>query len=141
MTRVALVACSKTKAAAACEAQHLYTSPLFRLARNWAIAHSDVWYIVSARHFLVAPETWLEPYDYTLPPHKDYAFQFGVHVTTRLRLAHLGKPLDISILAGARYADAIVERGQRNHAWQIHQPLRGLQIGQRLAWLQERTNP
>ena len=64
--RIALVGCSASKRAFSAPARDLYTGALFRYARAYAEACCDHWYILSARHGLVDPDTEIEPYDQSL---------------------------------------------------------------------------
>jgi Family of unknown function (DUF6884) len=66
MTRVAFVSCVKTKSATPVPAEHLYTSPWFRMAREYVRRNADRWFILSAEHGLLDPTTMTRPYDTTL---------------------------------------------------------------------------
>lgn len=63
---VGLVACGKSKRALPASARLLYTSDLFTKASSYAERTYDRWFVLSAKHGLVVPETVLEPYDLTL---------------------------------------------------------------------------
>jgi hypothetical protein len=47
-------------------ARDLYVSTLFRGRRSFVEASCDAWYVLSARHGLVAPDEILDPYEATL---------------------------------------------------------------------------
>ena len=64
--KVGLVACSSQKRDAKSMAFMLYTSDLFRKARDYCQRRYDQWFILSAKHGLVKPNTWLKPYDHKL---------------------------------------------------------------------------
>jgi hypothetical protein len=66
MTRIAFVACSKTKDAVAAPAAALYTSALFRKSLLAAIGDSKKVYILSAKHGVLPLDQVIEPYDLTL---------------------------------------------------------------------------
>lgn len=59
---VYLVACTKTKAAGPRAAKDLYTSPWFRKARRYVESRPGCWFILSAEHGLLDPETVIAPY-------------------------------------------------------------------------------
>lgn len=63
--RVGLIACCKQKLDHAAPAQDLYTSPFFRLSKQWiTYGHRcEEWGILSAKHGLVLPDQVVEPYD------------------------------------------------------------------------------
>jgi len=61
---VCIVSCSSQKAGdAATEAERLYRSDTFILARRYAQANADRWFIFSAKHGLLAPGSRIESYD------------------------------------------------------------------------------
>lgn len=65
---VTLIQCTDTKRSNdpedAYRAQNLYdASSYFRKMRAWAEARGDPWYIMSAKHGLVAPNEIIAPYD------------------------------------------------------------------------------
>src|SRR2546428_6118971 len=66
VTRIGLVACAKSKRNEALPAQELYSSELFKKAIRYSRRNYDRWYILSARHGLVEPNSVLDPYDETL---------------------------------------------------------------------------
>lgn len=131
---VILLGCVKTKLDRAAPARDLYTSELFRRRRAYAEATGVRWFILSARHGLVAPADLLEPYDVHLGDQSaDYREAWG-----RWVVARLASELDISgvtveIHAGAAYVDAIRGHLDRCGA-SVVTPLAGLTQGEHLAW-------
>lgn len=136
--RVGLVGCASTKLTRPAPARDLYTSQLFRKASAYAEGTCDQWFILSAKHGLVQPDTVLEPYDMKLgrstryaatnaPPFHDWAARVRDDLTARLT-----GEVDVTlvVLAGALY-EAITY----GLPWPHEAPLNGLGIGQRLAWL------
>ncbi|KHL18310.1 UNVERIFIED_CONTAM: hypothetical protein LK11_06950 [Mumia flava] len=130
-----LVTCVKQKLDHTAPARDLYTSPLFRKERAYAEASGLPWFILSAVHGLVEPATVLEPYELRLSATpRSYRSEWGARVVAALaeRLAPLGNPV-VEVHAGAAYADPIrpllLDLGCR-----VVEPLRGLTMGQRLAW-------
>jgi hypothetical protein len=63
---VALIACSKMKVEEQVAAKDLYSLPLFKMSRGYAERNADRWFILSAEHGLLDPETTTSPYDTTL---------------------------------------------------------------------------
>jgi|SRR5579871_1141842 len=127
---VTLVGCGRQKSVRPAQARRLYTGGLFRLAAAWAERHARRWFILSAKHGLVEPDQFLAPYDAYLPalsPSERAALNKGV--ADRLRA--LVPPTEtIVLLAGAEYAAfaPLVPH-------QVVQPLKGLPLGKRMAWL------
>ena len=58
---VGLVACASQKLQRPAPARELYVSQLFKKASAYAGLTCDRWYILSAKHGLVHPDTVLEP--------------------------------------------------------------------------------
>jgi hypothetical protein len=156
--RVALVACGATKLDHAAPAKDLYTGQLFRKARAYAEANADAWYVLSARHGLVAPETIVEPYDARMPLAAADRRRWGHTVASALQyaisrdhgvaLVKRGKFLafppdsfELLMLAGRDYVDPLAEAlswsGRTDH-YSIDDPMKGLGIGHRLAFLTPR---
>lgn len=132
--RIALVSCVKSKLEHPARAQDLYTSALFKKARAWAERHCNGWYILSAKHGLVAPSVELHPYELTLRSlkrHERLEWAHRVHVQMR-EAGLLGKGVTLVWLAGAPYKK---ELAQLLSDFEQEDPLRGLGIGKRLQWL------
>lgn len=116
--RIGLVGCVKTKLGYAAPAQDLYTSALFRGRRAFVTGSCDGWYILSAKHGLVAPADVLEPYEDSLKGKSAAAKRtWAASVlraveTTDLQIADS----TFEIHAGAEYrnfglADGLISRG------------------------------
>src|SRR6266508_6085183 len=60
-----LVSCVSEKRSAPSAARDLYVSSLFRKARAFVEAQHAPWFILSAEHGLVHPDTVIAPYDRT----------------------------------------------------------------------------
>ncbi len=142
--RIGLVACSKTKASRPAQARDLYTGTLFKRASAYAERMCDVWYVLSAKHGLVHPDTALNPYDVSLyDMSKQQRLEWAANVLAALReLGFFEPPMFHSagemtrwlILAGKRYRKFLVPGliGER-----IEIPLAGMGIGQQIEWLDE----
>src|SRR3546814_7260194 len=63
---VFLVACVAAKLDRPAPARDLYASPWFQKARAYVERQGGAWFILSAKHGLIAPETVIAPYDETL---------------------------------------------------------------------------
>lgn len=136
MTKVALIACTKSKLSVAAPALHLYRSPMFR----WSAAYAERWgaesvYVLSAKHGVVEGSQVLAPYDATL---------IGAPRQVRrewaeLALEELAARHDLArdrflLLAGEAYLGDL-----RSRLRQRVEPLLGLSIGRRLARLRRAT--
>lgn len=136
--KVTLIGCAKEKRTTACPARELYVSQLFNATSAWAEKHSDKWFILSAKHGLVHPDTVLEPYDVTLndmaaPQRREWA---------RMVMAQLDPLLiqfdQVNILAGRKYRENL-EAWLTGKGKTVRLPLQGRGIGVQKAWLKANT--
>jgi hypothetical protein len=129
--RFALVSCVKLKAAEPRHAKDLYVSPLFRALRAYAEASAEKWFILSAKHGLVHPETVVAPYERTLMKMRsaerhEWANRVSAALTPILQSGD-----EVIMLAGERYREGLLPwlsyRGVN-----VTIPLAGLKMGQQL---------
>lgn len=139
MTTLYLVGCGKAKLDRPAPARELYTGSLFRAARAYVEALVDPWCIVSAEHGLVHPGTLLEPYDASIRDHspstrKAWAGLVLSGVYRRLGCEPSFQGHTVVLLMGREYADDIRPHLVHKGA-EVLEPLRGMGLGARLAWL------
>lgn len=128
-----MVACCGQKLGHPAPAAELYTSLLFRKSATYARTFGS-WYILSAKYGLVRPTELIEPYDCTLLKIGRAArLAWGRKVVGQLTEAGIVEA-EFTALAGARYAEPLVRAGLR-----VDLPLKGLRIGEQLAWFTPRT--
>lgn len=141
MARIALVACAKQKQNEPAAAKDLYISQLFRGCRSWAEnkSNADAWYILSARHGLVKPDEIISPYEFSLTTATQTQRKFWASkvVDQLLQLPHFLLPGDeIIFMAGRDYRDLLQQYLQAERPkLKFHVPMKGLGIGEQLAWL------
>lgn len=137
-TRIGLVACASQKLKRPAPARHLYNSTLFRKASAYAAAQCDQWYILSAKHGLVHPDTVLEPYDAKLATPTSLATQYWadrVRAQLAQELADVPRVLLVA-LAGERYRTVL-----HPCQWPYRIPMKGLGIGEQLSFLTRELDP
>jgi hypothetical protein len=139
---IGLVACSSRKLGRAATARELYESPLFKLSLADAERTCTAVYVMSAKHGLVHLDETIEPYDVKLGERgwRD-RWQWARTLLDRLETLHPEQP-DIAIYGGRLYVDPIrTEAANPNARWSgaFSEPLEGLQIGERLRFLQQRA--
>ena len=148
--RIALVACGASKGPARARAKDLYTGTLFRHQRAYAEKRCDAWYILSARHGLLAPDTEIEPYEQSLTAMRERERdEWGHQVVARLISAWGHATITPVILAGTAYLGAIVPqlrglpyRQDVSVAWNKPElPLVRLAIGLQMQWLKGQVTP
>ena len=129
---IVLVSCVGEKGTINAEAKDLYQSTWFRKARQWAEENGIRWYILSAKHGLLNPETKIEPYDISLlKMNKGEREQWGQRTSRQIHEC-ISEDHPLVILAGIKYREVL---NVRHH---VSVPMEGLGIGQQLAWLNER---
>lgn len=136
-TSLYLVSCVGEKLAVCSPARDLYVSAWFEKARAFVEAAGGSWFILSAKHGLVAPEEPIEPYDLTLnrmPADERRKWADGVFEQL---VPRLGGGRTVVFLAGKRYQEFLVDRlvslGVR-----VDVPMQHMGIGQQLSWLGKR---
>lgn len=159
--RFYLVGCGRKKLATRAPARELYVGTLFRKQLAWAEGRarfdlasgtsSPSVHVLSARHGLTSPEAFLEPYDLRIEdlPTRErlrWAEEVSVSLAARVTRARATSPHDdveVIILAGAAYVEPLrLELANYRRRWAVRDPLAGLQVGERLAWLNARlTGP
>jgi hypothetical protein len=130
---IGLVACCSEKGPTPDRADRLYRSTLFRLSAEYVRRNCPEWGILSALHGLVLPDRVIAPYDLTLAD-LDRAAREEWARRTRGQLLDRWPGSTFLVLAGEKYRGAVEGLGHLD-------PLRGLTIGRRLAWLKARLAP
>lgn len=130
--RVGLVGCSAQKLAAAAPARELYVSQLFRKASAYAEATCDRWYVLSAKHGLIHPDTVIKPYDMRLGTRTGPDMTaWGALVREQLTEALNGADNPTLVaLCGSQYRTAL-----NGAPWPSETPMQGMGIGRQLGYL------
>lgn len=134
--RIALIGCCAEKSASTTPlpARQLYRSQLFRKSLAWVEQQGLEWFVLSAAYGLIKPDDQLMPYDKTLrnmAPADRAAWEQSVAEQIDAYCAD-DERVEIVLLAGEAYAGWI----PKVQAFaSVEQPLRGMQIGQRLQFL------
>jgi hypothetical protein len=135
--KIALVACVSKKNSTPMPAQDLYCSDWFRKASAYAMHVADEWYILSARHGLIAPDEVIGPYNQTLnemPAAERRAWAKRVLED----LDRVLQPGDqVMILAGVKYRENLVNPIQEMGC-NVEIPMQGLAFGEQKSWLKQR---
>jgi ribosomal protein S27AE len=131
---VGLVSCSKAKLDKPAKARALY-EPSYVFARSKAYVEQrcDAWWILSAKHGLVHPDTVLAPYDETLAKMRKAARDlWASSVRETLCKRYAGIRVKFLLMAGQLYAKAV-------EGLAVEEPLKGLSTGHRRRWLAQHT--
>lgn len=132
-----LISCVAAKGPSSAPAGELYRSVWFRKAREFARRAGGSWFVLSALHGLVHPDTVIAPYDRTLG--RMSAAERAAW--SRRVLAQIAEQIPndepIALLAGAMYRAGIEAelRAQPGRRGEVFAPLARLGIGEQLHWL------
>lgn len=134
---VIVIGCGKSKLEAPARARELYTGSLFRMARLYAEAWNEPWFIVSAKYGLMDPERVIEPYEMRLQQRKGGNLQaWADRVATGIKVEAGMEP--VQLLMGRDYAEPIGRALDRvGLRWCA--PMDGFGLGHRLQWLKARA--
>ena len=132
--RVALVSCVKRKRPVPTPARELYDSALFRGMRHFAESHADRWFILSAEHGLIAPDTEIAPYERTLNRMSVEERRSWAARVLEALASEVSAGDTVLMLAGVRYREGIVPSLKKGGI-DVQVPLEGLGLGRQLQWL------
>lgn len=124
-----LIGCSARKLTVPATARELYRGDLFRKSVTYAEGRGSPWYVLSAKHGLLAPDDMVEPYSVTLDglsPQERKAWATEVFLQLRKRTS-IDRP--IMFLAGLRYREFLIQRLRAETTFPITSPLSQAGIG------------
>lgn len=136
MSTCVLVACCAAKLDRPALAQDIYISPLFKKSRAFAERFGDRWLILSAKYGVVRPDETIRPYNQTLNKMTAAERKYWARETSNQLASSLSLHgrTGFIILAGKSYREHL----NLDFASWVGVPMRGLGIGQQLAWLDSR---
>ena len=125
--RCVLIQCTNSKRSEPAMATNLYDeSAYYRKMRAYAKATGNKWYILSAKHGLLQPAEWVEPYD-----------EFGLTgsqahtIASELKLKGID---EVEIIAGTKYTDPLIPELEAKGI-DVIELCAGMAIGERMAEL------
>lgn len=134
MKTLYLVACVSMKQTCPAPAQDLYISPWFRMAKTLVKQEKVDWFILSAKHGLVAPSTVIGPYNIALSHMAaQERREWAEKVCGQLEAANYFADCVI-VLAGENYRRGLLPWLETRYS-HVQVPMRGLAIGEQLSWL------
>lgn len=136
---IGLVGCAAQKLKRPAPARDLYVSQLFRKSSAYVEQHADRWFVLSAKHGLVHPDTTLEPYNVRLGVNAGPIWTWADRVANQLREVLEGTVTDIEllVLAGEQYRTVL----RKLTEYPAVVPMAGLGIGEQLGWLTRELAP
>jgi len=132
--KIFLVSCVAGKRPDAAPAANLYTSAWFIKARRLVEATGAPWFILSAEHGLVAPDTVISPYNRTLNTMGVSERRAWAERVRNQMEAELPDAEEIVLLAGLRYREHLMPSLQQRFR-RVTVPMERLPIGRQLSWL------
>lgn len=143
MREIGLVSCTKSKLETPARPRDLYApSTLFTKASQYCEQIHDDWYVLSAKHHLLAPDgSPIEPYEETLTgATASEKREWAAEIFQELESAELLRS-DTTLVfhAGKAYYEELVSL-LRDTGVAVQLPVEGLLIGERLGWYNERID-
>jgi hypothetical protein len=134
---VVLVSCVKSKLRTAAPARELYSrSPWFRTARMIVETSGVPWFILSAKHGLIALDRVTAPYELTLKGLGRDKRRVWAGRALKELLPALSSRRRVVIFAGREYRDFLIAPLE-SAGVTVEVPMAHLRQGEQLAWLSE----
>lgn len=132
--RLVLIQCGARKESSPRLARDLYTGPIFRAMRAYAVASRYPWAILSAKHHVVQPTDTLAPYDVYLGAlHKQARAVWAKKCL--VQLLQMAPPRSqIYLMAGSSYTSPL-DQMLNKAGYSVVVPMRGLPMGYMMQWL------
>lgn len=137
---IGLVSCVKTKQDKPAPPKALYTSSYFRKMRSYAEQFHDDWWILSAKHGLLAPDgPPIKPYEETLAGARVARKREWAEKVAAQLAGHglLSEDVTLVFHAGKDYYEELLPR-IKDSGVAIEIPTEGLAIGETQAWYADR---
>lgn len=126
---ITFVACAKKKSNKKCKAEKMYISTLYEYSMKYAKEHSDIIYILSAKHGLLPLDKIIDPYNETLNDKTDKEIKIWSRKVYDTLLQLNLENNDFIYLCGNNYKKYLIQ-------WLPGKdPMQGLGLGKRLQWL------
>lgn len=140
--KIAIVGCGKKKKQKGKhKAKKLYTSLYSRLRIKYAEQKCDQYYILSAKHGLLTPETRIEPYDKHIKELEAPEFDTQLGISDSILEAKDSWPenTEVVLLAGKEYIQVIEKR--LPDFVEVEKPFEETNgIGEQIKWLKDNTD-
>ena len=138
-----LVGCVAQKRDEPSAARDLYKSPLWRKRRHYAEHSGKPWAILSAEYGLLSPDEVIAPYDrYMESQSRAYREEWSRTTADSIVASANSVGADtVELHAGAAYLDHGLVRHIEAAGLSVSRPLKGLKIGEQLAWYGRSAEP
>lgn len=135
--RVVIAQCTDTKRDEPCPARRMYEPSDYFVKQAQYGERADEWWIQSAKYGLVHPDRVIDDYDLHATD-LEYPDEWAREIACCLLRRYDPTEANIEILGGAAYADPLTPHLEQ-FGFEVHEPLRGLKIGERKAELKRRV--
>lgn len=137
--RVTIIGCGKSKLPGKHRAEALYTGGLFRASLKYAKSTSDVVYIASANYGLLELSDVVESYDLVITElSKTSRELWAQEVVGSLLSKNRWPPFDLTLLLSKEYMSPL-SKELASRGISFKEPLKGLDLFERNAWLKAHT--
>ncbi len=131
---IGLVSCASRKRNQATAARDLYVSALFLKSRAYIESRCDQWFILSARHGVLDPDTRIAPYNESMSDKsRSERERWAIRACLDLR-PYLSPNDEVVILAGVSYREFLAPL-LADFGCSLEIPMEGMGIGKQLQWL------
>lgn len=135
--KIGLLATGRKKLGHPAPVLEFYTSPLFQKSVQYAKEHYDAFYFYNAKDGLLLPDQTLEPYDLSI---KTFSIMekkvWARKVIDKFQQYESPDQIEVYLHGGKVYRDHLEPQLEQN-GYEYHIPMKGLGIGQQLAWFDE----
>lgn len=135
---IALISCVGQKSDEPQPAKDLYQSQWFLKARKYVESQGLDWHVISAKHGLIHRDAVIEPYEQTLNDMPAGDRKVWASKVFEQILQALPNGGQVQIFAGDKYRDYLIPMLE-DAGYSVDVPLKGLGIGQQLAWFDRST--
>lgn len=127
---IALISCSSLKTEYAAPAKDLYRGHMFLMAKKIIEHKKYPWFILSAKHGLLKPDDFIEPYNLSLKSMtKNQREKWAYCVNQKLKIIN-NKNEKILVFAGELYLNAV-------QGFEVINPIKGLSLGYKMQRLKK----
>lgn len=136
--RLALVSCTGPMRAQPSRARDVFLSPLFKELCAYAEREADAWFLLSAEHGLLDPETVITPTATGISRKDSAARREWARLVIEQLTPHLSGVERVLVLANARAREFLLDFLSREGR-EVEVPMDGLSLGEQLQWLRKQN--
>ena len=136
--RLAVVSCTGPMRPQPARARDVFESPLFKELCTFAEREADIWFLLSAEHGLLDPETVITPTAKGISRKESAARREWARLVIEQLTPHLTGVERVLVLANARAREFLLDFLSREGR-EVEVPMDGLSLGEQLQWLRKQN--